>query len=94
MWIATMTTPDLSFAAHNVAKFSDNPGPTYWKAVRKVMQYLKRTTNYGIVYGGTPSTAASSAWNTSTQESNTRTSSPKNWTQRRLRDMLVFRKFR
>ena len=28
MWIATMTMSDLSFAAHNVAKFSDNPGPT------------------------------------------------------------------
>ncbi|CAM9931102.1 unnamed protein product [Sphacelaria rigidula] len=53
MWIATMTRPDLSFAAHNVAKFSHNPGPAPWKAGMKVMQHLKRTTHCGIVYGGT-----------------------------------------
>ncbi|CAM9846712.1 unnamed protein product [Sphacelaria rigidula] len=53
MWIAATTRPDLSFAAHNVAKFSDNPGPAHRKAAMKVMQYLKRTTDYGIVYGGT-----------------------------------------
>ncbi|CAM9281894.1 unnamed protein product, partial [Sphacelaria rigidula] len=53
MWIATMAKPDPSFAAHNVAKFSDNPGPAHWKAVMEVMKYLKRTTDYGIVYGGT-----------------------------------------
>ncbi|CAM9326373.1 unnamed protein product [Sphacelaria rigidula] len=52
MCIATMARPDLSFAAHNVAKFSDNPGPAHWKAVI-LMQYLKRTTDCGIVYGGT-----------------------------------------
>ncbi|CAM9383040.1 unnamed protein product [Sphacelaria rigidula] len=46
MWIAIMAWLHLSFAAHNVAKLSDNPGPAHWKA-------LKRTTHYGIVYEGT-----------------------------------------
>ena len=27
MWAATMTRPDLSFTAHNLAKFCDDPGP-------------------------------------------------------------------
>ncbi|CAN0008123.1 unnamed protein product, partial [Sphacelaria rigidula] len=47
-----MTRPDLSFAAHNVAKFSDNPGPAQWKTVMKVMQYLRLISDCGIVYGG------------------------------------------
>ena len=63
MWIATMTRPDLSFAALNVAKFNDNPGQAHWKAVMKAMQYLKRTIHCGIMYGGTPRASTKlSAW--------------------------------
>ena len=52
IWIATMTRPDLSFVAPNVTKFGDNPGLAHWKAVMKAMQYLKRTADLGVTYGG------------------------------------------
>ena len=52
MWAATMTRPDLSFAAHNLAKFCDDPGPVHWEAVMKALQYFWRTKNLGITYGG------------------------------------------
>ncbi|CAM9329135.1 unnamed protein product, partial [Sphacelaria rigidula] len=63
IWIAATTRPDLSFAAHNVAKFSENPGPAHWEAVMKVMQYLKNTKDCRIVYGETSrSDTKFSAW--------------------------------
>ena len=59
MWAATMTRPDLSFAAHNLAKFCDDPGPVHWKAAMKALQYLWRTKGLGITYGGVASGEAS-----------------------------------
>ena len=62
MWIATMTRPDLSYAAHNLAKFGDNPGPAHWKAATKALQYLKRTADLGVTYGGISADMKLSAW--------------------------------
>ena len=35
MWAATMTRPDVAYAAHQLGKFSDNPGPAHWTAGEK-----------------------------------------------------------
>lgn len=51
-WVVTMTRPDLSVAIHQLAKLSDDPGPMHWKASRKVLQYMWRTRNLIITYGG------------------------------------------
>ena len=40
MWAATMAGLDLSFAAHNLAKFCDDPGPVHWKAAIKALRYF------------------------------------------------------
>ena len=50
-----MLRPDLSFAAHNLAKFCDDPGPVHWKAVMKVLPHFWRTKGLGITYGGVTS---------------------------------------
>ena len=42
MWAATTTRPDLSFAAHNLAKF----------LAVKALRYFWRTKDLGITYGG------------------------------------------
>ena len=55
MWAATMTRPDLSFAAHNLAKFCTDPGPVHWKAATKALRYSWRTKDLGITYGGVTS---------------------------------------
>ena len=55
MWAATMTRPDLSFAAHNLAKFCGDPGPVHWKATMKALRYFWRTKDLGITYGGVTS---------------------------------------
>lgn len=63
MWAATKTRRGLSFAAHQLAMFSDDPGPTHWKTTRKTLQYMWRTRNIGITSGGEPEGSAKlSAW--------------------------------
>jgi len=52
MWAATMTRLDIASAVREVAKFSDNPGRAHWKAVRRILQYIARTKDRGITYGG------------------------------------------
>lgn len=49
VWVATMTQPHLSYAAHQLAKFSENPGPTHWQAARKVLQYLWRMKDWELL---------------------------------------------
>ena len=53
-WAATMTRPDVAYAAHQLGQFNDNPGPAHWRAAKRVLQYLWRTKDLGITYGGTP----------------------------------------
>ena len=62
MWASTMTRADLSYAAHQLAKFNDNPGPAHWKAAKKALQYLWRTKDMGITYEGGTGGTKLSAW--------------------------------
>ena len=55
MWAATMTRPDILFAAHNLAKFCDDPGPVHWKAAMEALRYFWRTKDLGVAYGGVTS---------------------------------------
>ena len=55
MWAATVTRPDLSFAAHNLAKFCDVPRPVHWNVAMKALRYFWRTKDLGITYGGVTS---------------------------------------
>ena len=56
MWATTMARPDLSFAAHSLAKFCDDPGSVqHWKPAVKALRYFWRTKDLGIKYGGVTS---------------------------------------
>ena len=48
MWAEAMTRPDMSFAAHQLAKFTENLAPAHWKAAKKALQYLWRTKDMRI----------------------------------------------
>ena len=47
MWAATMTRPDVVYAAHHLGKRNDNPGPAHWRAAKRSLQYLWRTKDVG-----------------------------------------------
>ena len=50
MWAATMTRPDVAYAAHQLRKFNDNPGPVHWKVAKRALQYLWRTKDVWVTY--------------------------------------------
>ncbi|CAM9771874.1 unnamed protein product [Ascophyllum nodosum] len=54
MWAAIMTRPDVAYAAHQLGKLNDNPGPIHGGAAKRALQYLWRIKDVGITYGGTP----------------------------------------
>lgn len=53
MYIAKMTRPDILFAVNAVSRYSQDPGPPHWEAVKRILSYLAGTPNDGIRYDGT-----------------------------------------
>jgi hypothetical protein len=51
-YLAVMTRPDIAFAVSKAAKFCETPKPGHWKAVKRILRYLKLTENVGIRYCG------------------------------------------
>ena len=49
--LACFTRPDISQAVGVVAQFCANPGAQHWKAAIRILEYLRDTAEYGIIYG-------------------------------------------
>ena len=45
-----MIISDVSFAAQNLIKFCDDPGPVQRQVAIKALQYFWQTTNLGVTY--------------------------------------------
>ena len=55
MYVMTCTRPDIAYAIGRLSRYTNNPGYMHWKAIYRVLRYLKGTMDYGIVYSGYPS---------------------------------------
>ena len=55
MYLASATRPDIMFAVCKLSRFVSNSGDVHWRAVERIMRYLKGTVNYGLHYTGYPS---------------------------------------
>lgn len=44
----TLTRPDISFAVNKVCQFLHMPTTEHWAAVKRILRYLKNTTNMGL----------------------------------------------
>ena len=42
--------PDIAYAVEVLCRFSANPGPAHWKAVKHLFKYLKDTVGYQLTY--------------------------------------------
>ncbi|KAJ3559327.1 hypothetical protein NM688_g410 [Phlebia brevispora] len=51
IYTSTSTRPDITFAVSFLAKFSQNPGPTHWTAVKCIFAYLNGTKHYSLQLG-------------------------------------------
>ena len=50
MYLAVSTRPDITFSVNNLARFNSNPQKEHWTALKRILRYLKGTTNIGILY--------------------------------------------
>ena len=48
-YIANCTRPDISFATHQCARFSNNPKRSHETAIKRIGRYLKLTRDKGII---------------------------------------------
>ena len=49
-YLTQCTRPDIAFAVQQVSKYFNNPGKVHWTAVKRILEYIKNTPNYGINY--------------------------------------------
>ncbi|KAE9167915.1 hypothetical protein PF002_g30753 [Phytophthora fragariae] len=52
MYLACGTRPDILVAVAKLSRFLENPGEKHWDAGIKVVRYLLKTKDVGIVYDG------------------------------------------
>lgn len=50
LYLNQTTRPDITFAVNDVSRFNTNFGIQHWKAVKRIMRYLKATINFRLVY--------------------------------------------
>ena len=50
LYLSPATRPDITYAVSNVANYSAKPTKQHWTAVKRIMRYLKGTSNSGLVY--------------------------------------------
>ena len=50
LWISQGTRPDITYAVSQCAKYSTKPKNAHWWALKKILRYLKGTSDYGIHY--------------------------------------------
>ncbi|KAK6117910.1 hypothetical protein DH2020_048347 [Rehmannia glutinosa] len=46
----TTSRPDITFVVDILSRFTSNPSHEHWKALTKVLKYLKYTLEYGLYY--------------------------------------------
>jgi hypothetical protein len=51
MYAMLGTRPDIAYAVTALSQFCSNPGQPHWNSLRRVLQYLRGTTDYRLTYG-------------------------------------------
>jgi hypothetical protein len=52
IYLMVGTRPDIAYAMSQLSKFVESPTILQWNAVKRVMRYIKHTTNLGLCYRG------------------------------------------
>ena len=54
MYLASATRPDISFDVSKLSRFVSNSGDDHWRALKRVLRYLKGIVSYGTHCTGYP----------------------------------------
>ena len=50
MYLSSCTRPDIACTVNKLSRYTSNPGIDHWKAIVRVLRYLRFTRNYGLHY--------------------------------------------
>ena len=50
MYVMNCTRPGIAYVVRKLSRYTSNPGPDHWKAIVRILWYLKYTQNYGLHY--------------------------------------------
>lgn len=59
LWISNWTRPDIAYATSCISQYLTNPGLAHWSAAKRVLRYLKGTSDLALVYEGHTSDSSS-----------------------------------
>ncbi|KAH9666952.1 hypothetical protein KPL70_020856 [Citrus sinensis] len=71
MYAMHCTRPDIAFAVCKMSRFTSNPSVEHWKAIGRILGYLKRTINLGLFYNDYPEVLegySDASWVTNTRD--------------------------
>ena len=54
MYVMNCTRPKIGYAISKLNRYTSNLDPDHWKAIVRVLRYLKYTKNYGLHYSKYP----------------------------------------
>ena len=52
MYVMMCTRPNICRAVGMASRYQSNPGQEHWKAIKRILRYLKDTTDYSLCYQG------------------------------------------
>ncbi|GJV96924.1 hypothetical protein Tco_1548501 [Tanacetum coccineum] len=55
MYAMTCTRPDIAFVRGKLSRYTSNHGTQHWQVIQRVLEYLKKTMDYRLMYTGYPS---------------------------------------
>ena len=51
MFLAMITRLDISYSVGVLSRYADKPKRAHWNGIKRVIKYIKGTSNYGLFYG-------------------------------------------
>ena len=54
LYLTNCTRPDIAQCVNRLSRYTSNPGANHWKAIVRVLRYLRYTQNFGLHYGRYP----------------------------------------
>ena len=55
MYLTNCVRLDITYEVGRLSQYTQSPNLNHWIVIRRVLQYLKGTMNYGLYYNGFPS---------------------------------------
>ena len=50
MYLMSCTRPNIAYTVSKLSRYTSNPSDDHWKAIIRVLRYLRYTRNYGLHY--------------------------------------------